>query len=126
MTTDTPPPHFTTRRFALVLALGLLASSGAFWLSMQRHLPRDASFGTEALPGLAGRLTEVDRLRLTGADGNTVTLARRAGHFVVEERAGYAADAARVHALLAALADPASCALAPADLIVMASAAARQ
>jgi len=105
VTTPTSPPPFTPARFALLLALGLLASSGAFWLSMQRHLPRDASYGTQALPGLAGRLTEVDRVRLIAADRTTVTLTRRDGHFVVEERAGFAADPTRVHALLAALAD---------------------
>lgn len=95
----------SARRVAVTLVLGLAGASGAFWLSMQRHLPRDASFGVPLEPGLAGRLTDVDRIRIREGGTVRVTLERRAGHFVVLERAGYAADAHAVRDLLASLAD---------------------
>ena len=98
-------PPFSRRRLVLVLGLALVASAGAFWLSMQRQLPRDARFGIEALPGLAGQLPNVDRIQLRTAAGTVTTLARREGHFVVLEQGGYAASGVRVHDLLIALAD---------------------
>lgn len=91
-------------RLALVALVGLATIAAAFWLSLKRHLPRDPEFGTIALPGLADRLPDVARVRLSGAAGQ-VTLERRDGRFVVVERSGYRADRRAVDALLAALAD---------------------
>jgi hypothetical protein len=95
----------TAGRFAIVLLLALLGVAGAFWLSLQRHLPRDTAFGPVALSGLAGELTLVDRIVITGNDHRQVTLERRGETFAVAEFDGYPADRKRVQTLLAALAD---------------------
>ncbi len=95
----------TPGRFLVVLLLALLGATGAFWLSLQRHLPRDASFGPSALPGLAGELPQVDHLSITAADGRHVTIERRGESFGIAEFDGYPADRQRVQKLLAALAD---------------------
>lgn len=89
----------------MVLLLALVGATGAFWLSMQRNLPRDPNFGPVALPGLAGELPNVDRITLSAADGSHVTLVRAGTSFGVGEFANYPADRHRVHELLTALAD---------------------
>jgi hypothetical protein len=95
----------TAGRFVVVLVLALLGATGAFWLSLQRHLPRDASFGPSALPGLAGELPAVDRVTITAGDGRRVTLDRRGESFGIGEFDGYPADRQRLQSLLTALAD---------------------
>lgn len=95
----------TAARFAIVLLLALLGAAGAFWLSLQRHLPRDTAFGPIALPGLAGELPLVDRIVITDHDHRQVTIERHGEAFAVAEFDGYPADRKRVQALLAALAD---------------------
>lgn len=92
-------------RFALFLVLALAGATGAFWLSMQRTLPRDTNFGPPALPGLAGELPLVDRITLSARGEPRVTLVRKASTFGVAEFGGFPADRRRVHELLTTLAD---------------------
>ncbi|MBS0394977.1 MAG: DUF4340 domain-containing protein [Proteobacteria bacterium] len=93
------------RRLALLLALALAVTGGAFWLSSQRTLPRDPDYGTPVLAGLAGRLDAVDEVRVVGAGAQVlVTLKRIDGRWQVVE-SGYPADVARVRRLLIALGD---------------------
>ncbi len=92
-------------RFALFLVLALAGATGAFWLSMQRTLPRDTDFGPPVLPGLAGELPLVDRITLSARGEPRVTLVRRGSAFGVAEFGGFPADRRRVHELLTALAD---------------------
>jgi hypothetical protein len=91
-------------RFLALLVAALAVITFAFWLSTQRYLPRDESFGARVLPGLEARLDEVKGVRIVGAGGRTlVTLDRPDGRWEVAER-GYPADATRVRTLLNALA----------------------
>jgi hypothetical protein len=94
----------TARRFFVLLVAALAVITFAFWLSTQRYLPRDAAFGTRALPELEPALDDVTGLRIVGPGGTAlVTLERTDGRWQVAER-GYPADAARVRGLLRALA----------------------
>lgn len=64
----------------------------------------DAATRQRWLPDLATHLAQVDRLRLRSASGGVVTLLHGDGGWVVEERAGFAADFPKLQALLDALA----------------------
>jgi hypothetical protein len=91
------------RRLFVLLALALAVTGGAFWLSVQRSLPRDPDYGAPVLPGLAAELDAVTQLRLVGAGNRTlVTLDRGGGRWIVAEE-GYPADPQRVRRLLVAL-----------------------
>jgi hypothetical protein len=93
------------KRFLVLLVAALAVVTFAFWLSTQRYLPRDAAFGSRALPELEPALNDVTSLRIVGpGDAPPVTLERLDGRWHVAER-GYPADASRVRALLLSLAE---------------------
>jgi hypothetical protein len=91
------------RRFLALLVAALAIITFAFWLSAQRYLPRDRSFGTPVLAGLAPSVDDVRSVRIVGA-GNAVlvTLDRPDGRWRVAEL-DYPADGRRVRALLRTL-----------------------
>lgn len=93
----------TPLRVALLALAALLATGGAFWLSAQRHLPRETLAGDPVLPQLRAALNDVTELRLSRGDGAAVTLRRTAQGWTVVER-GWRADAGKVRKLLLDLA----------------------
>jgi hypothetical protein len=91
------------RRLAILLALAIAVTGGAFWLSSQRTLTRDPDYGAPVLPGLAAELDAVNSIKIVGPGSRTlVTLERHDGGWRVAE-VGYPADGARIRRLLIAL-----------------------
>ncbi len=90
------------RLFGIALA-ALLAISGAWWLSTQRHLARAVESGSRVLPGLEASLNEVTSIRIARGDGTRATLKRESNGWQVAER-NHAANSGQVRKLLLDLA----------------------
>ena len=61
----------TGRRFMALLVGALAVISFAFWLSTQRYLPRDRSFGTPVLDAFEPTIDDVRGIRIVGAGVST-------------------------------------------------------
>lgn len=90
-------------RLVLLALAALLATGGAFWLSSQRHLPREVRTGDAVMPQLRPALNDVTEVHLSRGDGAAVTLRRTPQGWVVAERS-WRADAGKVRKLLLDLA----------------------
>lgn len=93
------------RSFLYLAVLTLVALAAVVFL-----VPKDSSSGISAvdtllLPGIAGRINDVNRVEIVTAGSNTIaTLVRDEGQWRVEQMGGYRADWSKLQALLAALA----------------------
>lgn len=90
-------------RLAAIAAAALLAISGAWWLSTQRHLERAVEAGSRVLPDLADGINDVTSIRIARGDGTQVTLRRDSDRWTVVER-NHAANSGQVRKLLLDLA----------------------
>lgn len=90
-------------RLAGIAVAALLATSGAWWLSTQRHLERAVEAGSRVLPELESTLNGVSSIRIARGDGTQVTLRRDSDGWKVVER-NHAANSGQVRKLLLDLA----------------------
>lgn len=90
-----------TPRSTLFLAIAAVAlAGGALWISDSRRPQQEASLQQPAVPGLAERLGNVDKVVIRGAgDAVLATLERGEQHWRLVER-DYPADAATLRTLL--------------------------
>ena len=95
-----------TPRSTLFLAIAAVAlAGGALWISDSRRPQQEASLQQPAVPGLAERLGNVDKVVIRGAgDAVLATLERGEQHWRLVER-DYPADAATLRSLLLNLAE---------------------
>lgn len=95
-----------TARKTLILALAaVLLAALALWYSAARRPSQEAALQSPALPGLAERLSEIDKVTVTGAGGAVVaTLIRKADSWELAERA-HPADAGSLRSLLLGIAE---------------------
>jgi hypothetical protein len=94
-----------TRRATLIVA-GLAVIAIVLALVGQRQNSPDTSTGTLLVPGLAESLNDIERITVTGAGAETIaTLVRGEAGWSVTEKAGYAADLAKIRAALVSLSE---------------------
>jgi hypothetical protein len=94
-----------TRRATLIVA-GLALIAIVLALVGQRQNRPDTSTGTLLMPGLAESLNDIERVTVTGARAETIaTLVRGAVGWSVAEKAGYAADLAKIRQALVSLSE---------------------
>jgi hypothetical protein len=94
-----------TRRAALIVA-GLAVIAIVLALVGQRQNRPDTSTGTLLVPGLAESLNDIERVTVTGARAETIaTLVRGETGWSVAEKAGYAADLAKIRQALVSLSE---------------------
>lgn len=95
----------SARRFFALVAAAIVVIAVALSVG-RRHEPPAERPGTALLPGFAARTDQLVRIAIRrGPAGPGVTLQRKDGRWIVAERAGYPADAARVRRLLQGLSD---------------------
>jgi hypothetical protein len=94
-----------TRRAALIVAgLAVLAIALAY-VGQRQSIPQTET-GALLLPGLAEALNAIERVTITGARAETIaTLVREDTGWSVAEKAGYAADIAKIRQALVALSE---------------------
>jgi len=90
-------------RLAAIAAAALLAISGAWWLSTQRHLERAVETGSPVLPDLEASINDVTSIQIARGDGTQATLRRDSDGWRVVER-NHAANSGQVRKLLLDLA----------------------
>jgi phage baseplate assembly protein gpV len=94
-----------TRRAALIVA-GLAVIAIVLALVGQRQNRPDTFTGTLLVPGLAEALNDIERVTVTGARAETIaTLVRGEAGWSVVEKAGYAADLAKIRQALVGLSE---------------------
>ena len=96
----------STRTLIVLALIALLTGGGALALSLLEPRPAQVQLeGEPVLPGLAGRLPEVQRIAVEVSDRPGVVLARAGDGWTVESEHGYPARTERVNRLLVALAN---------------------
>jgi hypothetical protein len=95
-----------TSRNALILSIAAVAVLAVALLLSGRDTTSDHAPADALYPDLKKELTAVSAVRVFGAsDTRIVEIVRKDGQWVVADRAGYPANAAKVNTLLLALAD---------------------
>lgn len=95
-----------SRRLTILAALAVVVIAVALFLSQQRSATQADSTPELLYPKLQAELNSVTAVSIyKPGDVRAVELARKEGNWVVAERGGYAADTAKVHRLLRAIAD---------------------
>lgn len=93
------------RKFAYLLVLTILALVAVLVFVPGKHAVKDSAVDKLLLPGLAGRINDVDRVDiLTAGDNVVATLARTSAGWQVEQMDGYHADWPKLQELLSGLA----------------------
>lgn len=94
-----------SRKLSLLAALAVVVIAAALFLSHQRSSTQADSAPGLLYPKLEAELNSVDKISIyKSGDQRVVELTRKDKDWVVTERAGYAADATKVHRLLRAIA----------------------
>ncbi|HET6603393.1 MAG TPA: DUF4340 domain-containing protein [Xanthomonadaceae bacterium] len=93
------------RRLLLLTVVAIVLVASALWLLGERRIGQELADTGALLPELMAQINEVDRIVLGGAGGRTpVTIERGQDTWSVAQRNGFDADAAKIRALLLALA----------------------
>jgi Domain of unknown function (DUF4340) len=93
-------------RFTALLIAALIVLAAALYAGSRRNTGQPSAEGTPFLPQLANALGTVSEIDLQkGAATPAVTLHRAGEQWTIAQRAGYPADASKVHKLLLSLAD---------------------
>lgn len=95
-----------SRKLSILAALAIVVVAVALFLSQQRTSTQSSNAPALLYPKLKAELNSVSAISIyKPGDVRAVELTRKDGNWVVTERAGYAADTAKVHRLLRAIAD---------------------
>jgi hypothetical protein len=95
----------TKKKLLALMVAALVMLAAAWYLSMQRNVPRDTA-GGPLLPGLSADLSAITAVTIRHAAAKPeVQLHRIAGQWTVAERGDYPADVTKLRRLLLSLAD---------------------
>jgi hypothetical protein len=94
------------RNIVGLAVIAVVAAVLALWLVGSRAPQQDVGLQGPLLPGLVERLNTIEEVKVVGAGGTTLaTLRRHPDGWSLLERNGYAADAAKLRALLVGLSE---------------------